>query len=353
MTNTDNIRVTKLNALIAPALLVEQLPVDEKTSASIAKARQEISNVIHGRDNRLIVIVGPCSIHDPEAAIEYAHNLKKILPIYEKELLIIMRVYFEKPRTTVGWKGLINDPYLDNSFNINRGLTIARELLLTINQLGVPTGSEFLDTVIPQYISDLTSWSAIGARTSESQIHRELASGLSMPVGFKNTTTGSIQIAVDAVCAASYHHHFLGISKQGIAAIVNTTGNKDCHIILRGSSEGPNYDRKSIQIAVELLKQAKLNPQLMVDLSHGNSNKEYQRQKIVAEDIAKQLSTGSLHIMGVMIESNLKEGHQKLEKNAELIYGQSITDACIGWEDTVSLFDLLAYSVKKRRGHQG
>ncbi|OGT48053.1 MAG: 3-deoxy-7-phosphoheptulonate synthase [Gammaproteobacteria bacterium RIFCSPHIGHO2_12_FULL_41_15] len=353
MTTTDNIRVTKLNALIAPTLLVEQLPVDDLTSDHIARARQEISQALHGKDDRLIVIVGPCSIHDPEAAIEYANHIKRILPQYEKDLIIIMRVYFEKPRTTVGWKGLINDPYLDNSFNINHGLSIARELLLKINRLGVATGSEFLDTVIPQYISDLTSWSAIGARTSESQIHRELASGLSMPVGFKNTTTGSIQIAADAVCAASYPHHFLGISKQGVAAIVNTTGNKDCHIILRGSSEGPNYDRKSIQVAVEILKQAKLNPQLMVDLSHGNSNKDYQRQKVVAQDIAKQLSSGNMNIMGVMIESNLKEGHQKLEKGRPLVYGQSITDACISFEDTLSLLDLLGKAVRERRNHRG
>lgn len=354
MKSTDNIRVTKLNALVAPALLIEQMPVDAVTSEHIAKARQQISDIIHGKDDRLLVIVGPCSIHDPKAAIEYAGKLKNVLSRYERDLLLIMRVYFEKPRTTVGWKGLINDPELDGSFNINQGLTLARDLLLKINSLGVATGSEFLDTVIPQYISDLTSWSAIGARTSESQIHRELASGLSMPVGFKNTTTGSIQIAVDAVCAASYPHHFLGISKLGVAAIVNTVGNNDCHIILRGSSQGPNYDQDSIKKAIEILQTAQMTPRLMVDLSHGNSNKNHQRQKIVAEDIAEQLRTNHDNsIMGIMLESNLKEGSQKLEKGVDLVYGQSITDACINWNDTLTILDNLANAVLQRRQQRG
>lgn len=266
MKTTDNLRITRLNALIAPGLLLEQLPLDEAIAEHIDQSRIQASDIIHGKDDRLMVIVGPCSIHDPTAALEYATKLKSIVTNYVDDLFIVMRVYFEKPRTQVGWKGLINDPELDESYNINQGLTSARNLLLSVNRLGLPTGSEFLDTIIPQYISDLTTWSAIGARTVESQIHRELASGLSMPVGFKNSTTGNVQVAVDAVFAAASPHHFLGVSKQGQAAIISTTGNKDCHIILRGSSKGTNYDPNSIAEATQLLEKANLTPQLMVEV---------------------------------------------------------------------------------------
>jgi len=346
---TDNLRVKTLKALIAPGLLLEQYPLDEQAAKNIVATRAQASNIIHGKDDRLIVIVGPCSIHDPKAAIEYATKLKSILSNYSDELLIIMRVYFEKPRTTIGWKGLINDPHLDGSFDINHGLMTARDLLISINQLGVPTGSEFLDTIIPQYISDLTSWSAIGARTSESQIHRELASGLSMPVGFKNSTMGNIQVAVDAVCAASHAHHILGVSKQGIAAIVSTSGNDDCHIILRGSKDGPNYDEESVSRAVAILSQAKLSPRLMIDMSHGNSNKDFRKQIIVAKSVCQQIESGKDQILGIMVESNLKEGNQSFQPGKKLTYGQSITDACVGWEETIKILDLLSQTVKNRR----
>ena len=347
---TDNLRITKLKALIAPGLLVEGHPLDKQSAKNIAETREQASDIIHGKSDRLMVIVGPCSIHDPIAAIDYAKKLKSIQKKYAPDLLIIMRVYFEKPRTTVGWKGLINDPGLDNSFDINRGLTLARELLLSINKLGVPTGSEFLDTIIPQYISDLTSWSAIGARTTESQIHRELASGLSMPLGFKNSTNGNVQVAVDAVCAAAQPHHFLGVSKQSVAAIVSTSGNKDCHVILRGGKDGPNYNAESVAKAVSLIKKANLTPRLMVDMSHGNSCKDYKRQSIVAEEICQQLEAGTFDIMGVMIESNLVEGNQKLEKGRTLTYGQSITDSCVNWDKTLEILDRLTEAVQIRRG---
>lgn len=346
---TENLRIKKLNALIAPGLLIEQCPLDQKSAKHIAQIRDEASAIISGKDDRLLAIVGPCSIHDPKAALDYAAKLKRATEHYCDDLLIIMRVYFEKPRTTIGWKGLINDPELDGSFHINQGLTTARKLLLDINRLGVPTGSEFLDTIIPQYISDLTAWSAIGARTSESQIHRELASGLSMPVGFKNTTSGNIQVAADAVCAASHKHHFLGVSKQGVAAIVSTEGNNDCHIILRGSVNGPNYDSQSISEAIATLKGDHLTENLMVDCSHGNSQKDHRKQMHVAQCLAEQLSNGSKSIMGVMIESNLKAGKQSFQVGKPLEYGQSITDACVDWDETVKILDHLATAVKARR----
>ncbi len=345
MSTTDNLRVAQLKALIAPQLLVEQNPIDDNSAKTIAKSRHEVVDIIRGTDKRLVVIVGPCSIHDTNAALEYADKIKQAIPQYQKYLKLVMRVYFEKPRTTVGWKGLINDPDLDNSFDINAGLAKARDLLLAINRQDVPTATEFLDTIIPQYICDLITWSAIGARTTESQIHRELASGLSMPVGFKNSTTGSIQVAADAVCAAAHAHHFLGVSKQGIAAIVDTLGNPDCHIILRGSNKGPNYDAESVASAVAKLSSANLTPRLMVDLSHGNSGKDHKRQQQVAESISAQIKSGSQHILGVMIESNLVAGKQSLSDKNALTYGQSITDACVDWEETLVILDKLANAI--------
>lgn len=342
---TDDIRIEKLLPLIAPAILIEELPLGDEPAAMISQARQQIEDIVNGDDDRLLVVVGPCSIHDPDAAMEYAQRLRGIMTQFEQELKIVMRVYFEKPRTTVGWKGLINDPDLNGSFNINQGLRLARGLLLQVAELGIPTGCEFLDTISPQFIADLVSWGAIGARTTESQIHRELASGLSMPLGFKNGTEGSIQIAIDAIGAASHPHHFLSVTKQGTAAIVTTKGNRDCHIILRGSSKGPNYDAEAIEQATAMLAKNNLPTRLMVDCSHGNSNKDFSRQPLVAEDLAQQMTNGSEAICGVMIESHLFEGNQK---QAEA-YGVSITDACISWETTVSTLNTLANAVKARR----
>lgn len=342
---TDDIRIEKLLPLIAPAILIEELPLADKPAAMVSQARQQIERIVNGADDRLLVVVGPCSIHDPTAAMEYAQRLRGIMAQFEQELMIVMRVYFEKPRTTVGWKGLINDPDLDGSFNINQGLRQARGLLLQIAELGIPSGCEFLDTISPQFIADLVSWGAIGARTTESQIHRELASGLSMPLGFKNGTDGSIQIAIDAIGAASHPHHFLSVTKQGTAAIVTTTGNRDCHLILRGSSTGPNYDAKSVSQATAMLAKNNLPARLMVDCSHGNSNKDFSRQPLVVEDLAQQIAGGSEAICGAMIESHLFEGNQKQPES----YGVSITDACISWETTVFTLDTLANAIKKRR----
>jgi 3-deoxy-7-phosphoheptulonate synthase len=342
---TDDVHIAGLRPLLSPAILMEELPQGDEASVMISKARADIETIFKGKDDRLLVVVGPCSIHDPKAAMEYAQRLQKVMGQFESELLIVMRVYFEKPRTTVGWKGLINDPDLDGSFNINHGLRVARRLLIDIAELGIPTGCEFLDTISPQFFADLVSWGAIGARTTESQIHRELASGLSMPVGFKNGTDGSTQIAIDAIGAASHPHHFLSVTKQGISAIVTTRGNKGCHIILRGSNKGPNYDEAAVKEAIALLEKNNLPPHLMVDCSHGNSNKDFNRQPIVAEDVAQQMAKGSHAIGGVMIESNLHEGNQKKPE----AYGVSITDACISWETTVSTLETLAAGVKARR----
>lgn len=344
---TDNLRITTLKPLISPAILYEEFPLTEEVAKLVYSTRQSASKIIHGKEKRLLVIAGPCSIHDPVAALEYAHLLKKQADRLSDELLIIMRVYFEKPRTTVGWKGLINDPKLNNSFDINNGLRIARKLLLDINQLDLPAGTEFLDTIIPQYIGDLISWGAIGARTTESQIHRELASGLSMPIGFKNGTTGNIQIAVDAIGAAKHSHHFLGVTKDGISAIVATLGNDDCHVILRGSNVGPNYDEKTIAETTEMLHAAKLATKIMVDCSHGNSRKDHMKQITAAESIAQQLKNGNNMICGVMLESNLVEGKQPLILD-KLKYGQSITDACLSFEQTKPVLDTLAKAVKQR-----
>ena len=349
MKKTDNLRIKAVRPLISPVLLIGELPLNHKVANLIYNTRSLAQAIIQGKDDRLLVVVGPCSIHDPKAAIEYAHRLKACIDQYTNELCIVMRVYFEKPRTTIGWKGLINDPTLDGSFNINQGLRIARCLLLEINQIGVPTGSEFLDTIIPQYVSDLTSWAAIGARTTESQTHRELASGLSMPIGFKNGTTGNIQIAVDAVLAASHPHHFLGVSKQGIAAIISTKGNPNSHVILRGSTQGPNYDSQSIEKTATQLKAIHLPPRAMVDCSHGNSNKDHKKQIEVVDSLCDQMCQGSFYLFGVMIESNLVGDKQILETQKPLTYGQSITDACISWEDTKIALNKLAEAVIKRR----
>ena len=347
-TNTDDVHIAGVRPLVSPAILMEELPLGATSAAMISSTRTAIENIFNGSDDRLLVVVGPCSIHDPGAAIEYAKKLQQIVSQFEGELLLVMRVYFEKPRTTVGWKGLINDPDLDGSFNINQGLKTARKLLLDIAELGVPAGCEFLDTISPQFFADLVSWGAIGARTTESQIHRELASGLSMPVGFKNGTNGSMQIAIDAIGAASHPHHFLSVTKQGISAIITTSGNKDCHIILRGSNTGPNYDPASQQAATAMLEKNHLPPRLMVDCSHGNSNKDFNRQPVVVEDLAQQIAAGNTALCGVMIESNLFEGNQK----EPLVYGVSITDACISWDTTVPTLATLAKAVSARRNTQ-
>ena len=326
------------------------MPILESSAQLINSTRSGIDNILNGLSDKLLVVVGPCSIHDQKAAIDYAEHVKKWISTYSNDLLIVMRVYFEKPRTTVGWKGLINDPSLDNSFDINNGLKIARSLLSEINEMGVPAGTEFLDAISPQYYADLISWGAIGARTTESQIHRELASGLSMPIGFKNGTGGSIKIAVDGIKAASQPHHFLSVTKQGVSGIVKTRGNKSCHIILRGSSNGPNCDSDSINETSKLLQDNDLPGQLMVDCSHGNSLKNYKRQVSVAENLSEQISNGSKDIASVMIESNLVEGNQKISSNlSDLVYGQSVTDSCVGLEDTEKILSMFADAVQKRR----
>ncbi len=349
MHSTDNLRVKDLRPLISPEYLAEEIPLSEKVSQVVIDARKVAADIIHGKDDRLLVIVGPCSIHDTAAAMEYAKKLKVLADKYQQQLCIIMRVYFEKPRTTVGWKGLINDPHLNDSFEINQGLKIARQLLLDINQLELPTATEFLDTTIPQYISDLIAWAAIGARTTQSQIHRQLASGLSMPVGFKNNTDGNIKVAVDAVYAALKPHHFLGVTKQGIAAIVTTDGNPDCHVILRGGSTGPNYDLDTITATANLLEQTKLHSQLMIDCSHGNSNKDYRKQKNVIDYLCNAMREGNMAISGLMIESNLVAGNQAVKPDTELTYGQSITDACIDWQETAAVLEQLSQAVIDRR----
>ncbi len=346
---TDDLRIAGLRPLIPPAILMEELATTEAASITVSSAREQICQALDGTDDRLVVIAGPCSIHDLEAAHEFADRLKKSADQYADDLIVIMRIYFEKPRTTVGWKGLINDPHLDGSFAINDGLRLARGLLLDLGNLGLPTGSEFLDTIMPQFIADLVSWGAIGARTTESQVHRELASGLSMPVGFKNGTGGSTQLAIDAVGAARGVHHFLSVTKQGISAIVATTGNDACHIILRGSSQGGNYDAQSVDPLAEELKKAGLPHRVMIDFSHGNSQKDHQRQAVVCKDVAEQLSAGSDNIFGVMMESHLLEGKQDLVEGKKPIYGQSITDACISWETTQQLLEELAQAVRARR----
>jgi 3-deoxy-7-phosphoheptulonate synthase len=346
---TSDLRISGTRPLISPAILEYDLPVPDSTAALISNARREIEAVFKGKSDRLVVVVGPCSIHDPEAAIEYAYKLKEEAVRLRHELIIVMRVYFEKPRTTVGWKGLINDPHLDDSFDINYGLRAARALLLDISTIGLPAATEFLDTISPQYVADLISWGAIGARTTESQIHRELASGLSMPIGFKNGTGGDIQIALDAIQSASRPHHFLGVTKQGISAIVSTKGNEACHLILRGGQSGTNYDADSISTVSGVLGSQCFPQYLMVDCSHGNSKKNYRNQPLVSGDVSRQIAAGSTAIAGVMLESHLIEGSQKLGPSDTMVRGQSVTDACIGWETTVEVLDELAAAVQERR----
>ena len=340
---TDDVRIKAVTELLPPIAHLYELPISEAAADLVVRTRQEISDLVHGKDNRLLVIIGPCSIHDPKAALEYAERLLPLRKKYEKELLIVMRVYFEKPRTTVGWKGLINDPHLDGTFDINFGLRQARKLLLNLNEMGMPASTEFLDMITPQYYADLISWGAIGARTTESQVHRELSSGLSCPVGFKNGTDGNLKIAIDAIGAASHPHHFLSVTKTGHSAIVQTAGNSDCHVILRGGKE-PNYDSSHVTAAAEACEKAGVPSKLMVDFSHANSRKDFKRQMEVAADIANQLRNGEDHIMGVMVESHLVEGRQ----DKPVTYGQSITDACIGWPDTEALLAELAEANRGR-----
>lgn len=346
---TRDLRVDSIRALTTPSMLLDQLPLGEEASRTVSRAREEVARILDGADDRLVVVVGPCSIHDPVAGLEYARRLKNLADEFVSDLLIVMRVYFEKPRTTVGWKGLINDPYLDDSFAVNEGLRQARRLLLDLAELGLPAGCEFLDPISPQFFSDIVTWGAIGARTTESQVHRQLASGLSMPVGFKNGTDGGVQIAVDAVRAALHPHSFLGVTDQGLAAIVTTKGNPDCHVILRGGRSGPNYDARSVGKALDALRAAGLPPRLMIDTSHGNSDKDYRRQPLVARAIAAQVASGEAGIVGVMLESFLLEGRQDLVDLASLVYGQSMTDACMSWDMTVPVLGDLAESVRARR----
>ena len=340
---TDDVRIRSISELLPPIAHLYELPISEAAADLVENTRHQIADLVHGRDKRLLTIIGPCSIHDPKAALEYAQRLLPLRKKYEKELLIVMRVYFEKPRTTVGWKGLINDPHLNGTFDINFGLRQARRLLLDLNNLGVPASTEFLDMITPQYYADLISWGAIGARTTESQVHRELASGLSCPVGFKNGTDGNLKIAIDAIGAASHPHHFLSVTKAGHSAIVHTAGNPDCHAILRGGKE-PNYSAEHVKAAAEQLDKAGVTPRLMVDFSHANSRKDYTRQMEVARDVAAQLQTGEQNIMGIMVESHLVEGRQDKPET----YGQSITDACIGWDTTEELFALMAEANRGR-----
>ena len=340
---TDDVKIREVKELLPPIAHLYELPISDAAADLVHQTRQEIADLVHGRDKRLLLIIGPCSIHDPEAALEYARKLLPLRKKYEKELLIVMRVYFEKPRTTVGWKGLINDPHLDGTFDINFGLRQARRLLLALNDMGMPASTEFLDMITPQYYADLISWGAIGARTTESQVHRELASGLSCPVGFKNGTDGNLKIAIDAIGAASHPHHFLSVTKAGHSAIVHTVGNADCHVILRGGKE-PNYDSGHVKAAAEQLTKAGVTPKLMVDCSHANSRKDYTRQMEVAQDVAQQLRAGENNIMGLMVESHLVAGRQDKPE----VYGQSITDACIGWDATDEMLALLAEANRSR-----
>ncbi len=345
---TEDLRIQWTKVVLPPAFLDEELPTTESAAATVHTAREQVRAILRGEDRRLLVVVGPCSIHDTKAAREYAALLKTAIDELSSELCIVMRVYFEKPRTTIGWKGLINDPHLDESFNVNDGLRISRHLLLDLAELGVPAGTEFLDMITPQYLAGLVCWGAIGARTTESQVHRELVSGLSCPVGFKNGTSGNVGIAIEAVVSAAHPHTFLGHTKYGQSAIFATTGNPDCHIILRGGRKLANYDAASVKEACALLDKAGLPQRLMIDCSHANSNKDYARQAIVCRDVASQIAAGNQSVVGVMLESNLVAGAQTLTQGRALTYGQSITDACIGWEETRTLLRELAAAVRAR-----
>lgn len=349
MKKTDDLRIAETKELIAPVQIHEQFPLTETAAATTEKARGDIESIMAGDDDRLVVIVGPCSIHDPKSALEYAQRLVKLKAELNDDLVVVMRVYFEKPRTTVGWKGLINDPDLDSSFSVNKGIGIARDLLLKINDMGLSAGCEYLDLITPQYTGDIVSWGAIGARTTESQCHRELASGLSCPVGFKNGTNGNLRIAVDAIGAASNPHHFLSVTKEGRTAIVHSTGNKFTHIILRGGDAEPNYSAQHVEASAQMLVKANLRPNIMVDFSHANSHKDPSRQREVCDDICRQLESGERRVFGVMIESHLVEGNQKVVDVKSLTYGQSITDGCIGWAETEELCRNLANAVRSRR----
>jgi 3-deoxy-7-phosphoheptulonate synthase len=348
---TDDLRILALHELSAPADVIGEIPRSSRAASTVAGARTAIHRILTGADDRLVVVIGPCSVHDPDAALEYARRLEGLRGRLGRELEIIMRMYFEKPRTTIGWKGLINDPNLDGTFDIDRGLRVARQLLLAVGNLGVPAGCEFLDASTPQYIADLVAWAAIGARTTESQVHRQMASGLSCPVGFKNGTEGNVQIAVDAVLAAAQPHHFMAITKDGRPAIATTTGNPDCHIILRGG-KAPNYDAASVEAASLVAAHAGVRPAIMIDASHGNSGKNADNQPLVVEDVAQQVETGECRIVGMMIESNLLGARQDLIAGAPLAYGRSITDACIGWDASVAVLERLARAVERRRSLQ-
>ncbi|MQY50602.1 3-deoxy-7-phosphoheptulonate synthase AroG [Rhodocyclus tenuis] len=346
--NTDDVRIREIKELVPPAHVFREFPVGAHAALTTYNARQGIHRILQGADDRLLTVIGPCSIHDVSTALEYARRLKKEADRFADDLLVVMRVYFEKPRTTVGWKGLINDPRLDGSFRINEGVRLARGLLLDINDMGLPCATEFLDTITPQYTADLISWGAIGARTTESQVHRELASGLSCPVGFKNGTDGNVRIAIDAIRAAQSPHHFLSVTKAGHSAIVSTSGNEDCHVILRGGKQ-PNFDAPAVDAACREIAAAGLGARLMIDLSHANSNKQYKRQIDVAGDVAGQLAGGDTRIIGVMVESHLIEGRQDLVEGRVLEAGKSVTDACLGWEDSLAVMETLAEGVRQRR----
>jgi 3-deoxy-7-phosphoheptulonate synthase len=348
MPRTDDLRIREIKELVPPIKLIRELACSPKAAKTVADTRVAMHRILHGQDDRLIVVIGPCSIHDTKAAMAYAHRLVHERERFINELEIVMRVYFEKPRTTVGWKGLINDPYLDNSYQINDGLHMAREILLSVNEMGLPAGTEFLDMISPQYIADLVGWGAIGARTTESQVHRELSSGLSCPVGFKNGTDGNVKIAIDAIKSSSQPHHFLSVTKEGHSAIVRTAGNEDCHIILRGGKT-PNYDAESVEAACKEVADNGLAARIMIDASHGNSSKKAENQIPVCAEVSKQIASGNTRIIGVMIESYLVGGRQDLIVGKPLTYGQSITDACIDWEDSVNVLEGLAEAVRQRR----
>jgi 3-deoxy-7-phosphoheptulonate synthase len=348
MHRTDDLRIRDITQVRSPKELHEEFPISEVGANTVHDTRHEIQQILHGSDDRLLVVVGPCSVHDPEAALEYAQHLKPLRDELSEHLLLVMRVYFEKPRTTVGWKGLINDPNLDGSFEINKGLGIARKLLLDLNDMGIPAGTEFLDLISPQYIADQVSWGAIGARTTESQGHRELASGLSCPIGFKNATNGDVKVAIDAIHAAARPHVFMSVTKDGQSAIFSTTGNVDTHVILRGGQR-PNYDTESINIAAEQISAAGLSPKIMIDFSHANSGKRPEKQIRICQDVAGQIRRGDRRIIGAMIESHLVAGSQNPSACDDLIYGQSITDACVGWDDTEPMLRELAEAAARRR----